>query len=263
MLGVDDAWLDAASASDLQALADALADGRVSPDFSTAAVQLAGLPAGAARFLAGLRGTDPVVVAWMLRRIARERGAAAQGASRVASLVWSGASEGEEPTRDTRTVLDGLFRRARSHVLIASYVIYDGSTVFAALLDQARANPGLQIELYVNLPSETGVDDDEHWDAARYLTTFARHHWAPDVALPALFYDPETRRLGAKRAALHAKCVVVDRRWAFVTSANFTEAAQERNIEAGILLDHPRIAEALIARFHGLRASGRLRAMRR
>jgi phosphatidylserine/phosphatidylglycerophosphate/cardiolipin synthase-like enzyme len=60
---------------------------------------------------------------------------------------------------------------------------------------------------------------------------------------------------------LHAKCVVVDERWAFVTSANFTEAAQERNIEAGVLLDHPKLAEALVARFQALREGGWLQRM--
>jgi phosphatidylserine/phosphatidylglycerophosphate/cardiolipin synthase-like enzyme len=77
--------------------------------------------------------------------------------------------------------------------------------------------------------------------------------------LPAIYYDPEGRKLGSKRTKLHAKCVVVDRRWAFVTSANFTEAAQERNIEAGVLLDQPRLAASLVERFAALRDAGVLR----
>lgn len=258
----DDAWLETASAGDLVALADALTAGRIGADFSTSAVQLAGLSVGAARLLDGLRGTEPRVVAWMLRRLARERTAAADRLGRVATLVWSGASEGEEATRDTRMVLDGLFRRAESHVLIATYVIYDGTQVFSSLIDRVRARPSLEVDLHVNLPSTSGTDEDEADDAARYLERFARLHWAPDVPLPRIHYDPETRRLGSRRAALHAKCVVVDRRWAFVTSANFTEAAQDRNIEAGVLLDHPRIAEALVARFQSLRDADRLRRMR-
>jgi phosphatidylserine/phosphatidylglycerophosphate/cardiolipin synthase-like enzyme len=35
---------------------------------------------------------------------------------------------------------------------------------------------------------------------------------------------------------LHAKCIVVDGRHALVTSANSTEAASQRTIEAGVLL---------------------------
>ena len=97
---------------------------------------------------------------------------------------------------------------------------------------------------------------------AAYLATFARDHWPSDVPLPAIYYDPAGRKLGAKRTKLHAKCVVVDEEIAFVTSANFTEAAQERNIEAGVLLDHPRLAAALAARFDALRDAGVLRRMR-
>jgi phosphatidylserine/phosphatidylglycerophosphate/cardiolipin synthase-like enzyme len=34
-------------------------------------------------------------------------------------------------------------------------------------------------------------------------------------------------------ASLHAKCVIVDRSRALVTSAHFTDAAQRKNIEVG------------------------------
>ena len=36
--------------------------------------------------------------------------------------------------------------------------------------------------------------------------------------------------------SLHAKCVVIDAREIFISSANFTEAAQHRNIELGVLV---------------------------
>ena len=46
--------------------------------------------------------------------------------------------------------------------------------------------------------------------------------------------------------------MVVDDERALVTSANFTEAAHDRNIEAGVLLDDPRQASALRRRFDAL-----------
>jgi phosphatidylserine/phosphatidylglycerophosphate/cardiolipin synthase-like enzyme len=52
-------------------------------------------------------------------------------------------------------------------------------------------------------------------------------------------------------ASLHAKCVVVDGRWVFVTSANFTDRGQTRNIEVGVLLDDERLAAVLEAQFVG------------
>lgn len=260
-MSIDDAWLDSANPADVEALAQALLDGRIGAPFSTGAIQLAGFAEGAARLLSGLRGSDPRVVAWMLRRLSRERSRADDRHASLASLVWSGASEGEEATRDTKVVLDGLFSRAESHVLISTFVVYDGMSVFARLIERLRVRPEIEVELYVNLSSESSRDEDEAADAARFVETFARRHWPSGVPLPAIYYDPETRKHGAKRATLHAKCVVVDRRWAFVTSANFTEAAQERNIEAGVLLDHPRLAETLAGRFGALRKSGRLKRM--
>lgn len=53
--------------------------------------------------------------------------------------------------------------------------------------------------------------------------------------------------------------VVIDRKVAFITSANFTGAAQSRNIEAGVLLRQPRIATRLHGYFEGLIGTGVLR----
>jgi phosphatidylserine/phosphatidylglycerophosphate/cardiolipin synthase-like enzyme len=65
----------------------------------------------------------------------------------------------------------------------------------------------------------------------------------------------------AKRSCLHAKCVVVDRRVAFVTSANFTEAAQTRNIEVGALIRCERFAARLAVHFETLADAGLLKAV--
>lgn len=60
---------------------------------------------------------------------------------------------------------------------------------------------------------------------------------------------------------MHGKCVVIDERRSFVPSANFIEAAQERNIEVGVVLDHPALAQALGAQIQGLRERGGFRRM--
>ena len=82
-------------------------------------------------------------------------------------------------------------------------------------------------------------------------------------ACPEVFYDP--RAISAdrySRAALHAKCVVIDCRDVFVSSANFTEAAQERNVEVGLLLHSTSVAVRLIHFFDALCETGHfLRAL--
>jgi phosphatidylserine/phosphatidylglycerophosphate/cardiolipin synthase-like enzyme len=50
-------------------------------------------------------------------------------------------------------------------------------------------------------------------------------------------------------ASLHAKCVVVDGRWVFATSANFTNRGQSRNVEVGLLVEDGSVATALEAQF--------------
>ena len=52
--------------------------------------------------------------------------------------------------------------------------------------------------------------------------------------------------------------MVVDRSKLFLTSANFTEAAQQRNIAMGVLSKAPYLAEQVAAYFEGLRQSGYL-----
>jgi phosphatidylserine/phosphatidylglycerophosphate/cardiolipin synthase-like enzyme len=50
-------------------------------------------------------------------------------------------------------------------------------------------------------------------------------------------------------ASLHAKCIVVDGRWVFAMSANFTDRGQTRNVEMGVLLEDARLAAVLEAPF--------------
>jgi phosphatidylserine/phosphatidylglycerophosphate/cardiolipin synthase-like enzyme len=76
------------------------------------------------------------------------------------------------------------------------------------------------------------------------------------LCLRSIMIHDRWRRMPDKRRFSHAKCVVVDGRTAFVTSANFTEAAQERNIEVGILVRSQIVAERLIAFFDALIAYG-------
>jgi phosphatidylserine/phosphatidylglycerophosphate/cardiolipin synthase-like enzyme len=52
--------------------------------------------------------------------------------------------------------------------------------------------------------------------------------------------------------------VVVDGRQVFVSSANFTEAAQRRNIEVGVMVQSEAIARQLTAFFDAMLQAGNL-----
>ena len=69
----------------------------------------------------------------------------------------------------------------------------------------------------------------------RFGHSFRERDWPRDQPLPELFYFPSSLVESADaRAALHAKCIVVDVENVFVSSANFTEArsAAKRRVGA-------------------------------
>lgn len=253
-------WASDANPADLDLLAQALDDGRVSPRGATvAALQKLGL-ADTPRvrdFLASLPGQDPRAQAWWLRRLAAERRASSDRHARGAQLVWSGPQEGHSSLRDTRAVLDEVCARAERSVLLATFVVYDGRKSLAPLAQRMRERPALQVDCYVDLKAST---HDEARDVEAWVRRFRAQHWPEDVRLPAIWYSPATLDRAAG-TSLHAKCVVADARWAFVTSANFTEAAQSRNFEVGVLLDHHALARSLASQFQSLRDRGEFRRM--
>lgn len=230
--------LELLSAEALRALADDVASGRAR--VATAAPEAEAL---------GMTGPQ---LAWSLRLLAREREARRRARDDI-SLVWTGPEVEGAQARDTQVVVQELFAQATRSVLIASYCVYQWEQVFGALAARMAARPELDVRMFLHVdPPSPGVT------GAQALAAFAAgfaHRW-PGARRPSVFYDPRTlRHDGGQRASLHAKCVVVDERQVLVTSANFTEAAQQRNIEAGILLDDATVARALTAQFENLVAA--------
>lgn len=75
----------------------------------------------------------------------------------------------------------------------------------------------------------------------------------PMNSLDVRIYDPRALDpASATRASLHAKVLIVDRRSALVTSANFTDAAQKRNVETGVLITYRPFVIRLADTFAGL-----------
>ena len=101
---------------------------------------------------------------------------------------------------------------------------------------------------------ERGVDVSAH--LARHLGAFHANSWPFGEPRPRLFYDKRALTPGPPYCSLHAKCVVVDGPRAFVSSANFTQRGQERNIEVGVLIDDPTFAGFLAGQWLGLVESG-------
>jgi uncharacterized delta-60 repeat protein len=137
------------------------------------------------------------------------------------------------------------------------------TSVFQALADMMLEHPDLEVKMFLDIQRRPGDTTAESELVRRFATNFRNQEWPEARPVPTVFYDPRSLELSPpSRSCLHAKCVAVDRRLLFVSSANFTEAAQERNLEVGVLIHSPSVAEQLVNHFDTLLSAGVLqRAM--
>ncbi|MFO0806628.1 MAG: DISARM system phospholipase D-like protein DrmC [Gemmataceae bacterium] len=171
-------------------------------------------------------------------------------------LVWTGPQATGTDLRDTAVVVRELFAQASESVLVAGYRVYQGREVFRPLAERMIAVPGLRVRLNLDIHREPGDTLSERETLRRFARKFMEQDWPEQSPLPEVFFDPRSlSQETGKRSCLHAKCVVIDRRVALITSANFTEAAQERNIETGVVIRSQRFASRLAEHFEALAAT--------
>ena len=227
-----------------------------------ALAQVVGLQAPAVHEnLEGLikQGMSPGLIALMLEAIAETRERAADP-QLLFELVLSGPEVAGVPTADTAATLQTLIENAHMEILLVGYTVHNGKKLFRRLAERMDAVPTLRVMFCLDIarkPTDTSQANEIVW---RFAREFTAKHW-PGSRLPEILYDP--RALAERwedRASLHAKCVIVDRRTAIVTSANFTEAAQRKNIEAGVLIRYEPFVTRLSAYFEALRNSGKFLA---
>jgi len=203
-------------------------------------------------------------IARTLALLAEER-AAAQIVSDRIELVWSPSELDHVDCRDTSVVVQDLFRQAKHSVLIVTFVFDQGvkaEAIFGELAERMDADPKLAVRVIVNVKRNYG-DDTPAATLERAFAKRLRDLVWPGERLPEVYYDPRSLDLDEhEHAVLHAKCVVIDNRQTFVTSANFTEAAQQRNIEVGVLIDDRVLSERVTLQFERLIEAGALRRLK-
>src|SRR5207244_1490016 len=118
--------------------------------------------------------------------------------------------------RDTGVVVRELFGAATTEVVVAGFAIYQGREVFRRLAERMAELPALRVRMYLDVhrgPGDTTVASELAW---KFVNRFRAINW-PGERLPELYFDPRSLDENQdKRSSLHAKCVVVDRRIAFV-----------------------------------------------
>jgi len=172
-------------------------------------------------------------------------------------LVWSGPEVPGLHARDTRRVFEELLGSAERSVWASTYAFFDGPRAFQALAQRMDARANVSVTLLLNIQRKRGDTTAADQLVRRFADRFWTTDW-PGSARPSVFYDPRALELEGPAGVLHAKAVVVDEKVVFVTSANLTEAALDRNIELGLLVRDHALAASVSTHFRTLIERGLL-----
>ncbi len=153
-------------------------------------------------------------------------------AEQSTELVWTGPTTPFVSARRTEQALLQVIRSAKSTLFITSFVAYDVSTIVKAL-DEA-SDRGVLISMLLESSQDHGgsITIDAIGKMKALVPSANIYSWR-DKAEPF------------SGGRVHAKVAVADARMCFITSANLTGFAMEKNMEAGVLITGGRIPRLL------------------
>lgn len=239
-------------------LATALRTGALGEPYSTSAIRSSlGIADGGPRLCDALaaiagRGVDAAAVAGWLDAIE-----SASAKTAPPDLVWSGPEVPGLHARSTRRVFEELVELATQSVIVSTFAFFDGPRAFDVLARRMEKVPSLRVSLFLNIQRRRGDATGVEQLVRQFTERFWRTDW-PGNARPDVYYDPRSLSPDGPGGVLHAKSMIVDDELLFVTSANLTEAALDRNIELGLLVRDRTLAVAAANRFRGLIERGLL-----
>jgi cardiolipin synthase len=164
-----------------------------------------------------------------------------QRAQRDASveLVWTGPTTPFIATRRTEQVLLEVIQQAKRELFIVSFVAYDVPSVIAAI--NSAVDRGVDTRILVEASATQG--------GSLLVDPVATMRNAVPAAKLYVWTD---RPHPFTNGRVHAKVAVADNATAFLTSANLTGHALEKNMEAGVLLSGGHIPSSLRDHLHAL-----------
>ncbi|MHB9068760.1 MAG: DISARM system phospholipase D-like protein DrmC [Sedimentisphaerales bacterium] len=137
-------------------------------------------------------------------------------------LVWTGPPTGLVPTRHTEQVLLEVIESANHKLFIVSFVAYNIESVIRSLEKAIARKVQTSVLLESSKTHGGKVDIDSIHTVQSRIPSAKFYRWKSN----------STNTGGS----VHAKCAVSDSNLAFITSANLTMAAMEKNMELGILV---------------------------
>lgn len=156
-------------------------------------------------------------------------------------LVWTGPTTPVVSARRTEQALLQVINAADHTLFMTSFVAYDVSTIVRAL--DTAANRGVTVSILLELSQEHGGSLD--FDVMGKMRTLV-----PE----ALLYAWRDKAVAFSEGRVHAKVAVADGKICFITSANLTGYAMDRNMEAGVLIIGGHVPRLLDDHLHALAA---------
>jgi cardiolipin synthase A/B len=178
---------------------------------------------------------------------------AAKRSRQTTELVWTGPLTPVVPVRRTEQVLCDLIRGAERRLSMTSFGIFQVPRLVEELEQALSRGVALRIVL---------GDRESHSDQeiARQSYQLGR---AVATRASLLQWPAERRPRDEQGHAglMHVKAAVADSRVAFLTSANLTEAALERNMELGVFIRGGNLPASIDRLVDALIESGELQAV--
>jgi len=178
---------------------------------------------------------------------------AAKRSRQTTELVWTGPSTPVVSVRRTEQVLCDLIRSAERRLTMTSFGIFQVPRLVEELEQALSRGVALRIVL---------GDRESHSDQE-----IARQSYQLGQAVAtgaSLLQWPAERRPRDDQGhagLMHVKAAVADSRVAFLTSANLTEAALERNMELGVFIRGGNLPASIDRLVDALIESGELQAV--
>lgn len=144
--------------------------------------------------------------------------------SEKVELVWTGPDSNQFPVRRSEQVLLDVINSSVNSLFIVSFVLVKIPAIESAI--KRAINRGVDVKMLLE------SEDKENSDA--FLTSVIRLY--ENIPAIRLYVWPRDKReyTGFVFPRVHAKCTVADMNVAFITSANLTSAALDKNIEMGV-----------------------------
>lgn len=154
-------------------------------------------------------------------------------------LVWTGPTSRFVAPRRTEQVLLQVINTAKTELLITSFVAYNVESIINAL--NVACKKGITLTMLL----ESSQDDGGSID----IDVIARIKKLVPLARVYAWREKSDEFLNGR---VHAKVAVADRASCFITSANLTGYAMEKNMELGLLIEGGDIPGLIMDHFQAL-----------